>query len=191
MIFCVSLPWLTAGCSATRGNIGLMCWSFSLFIVGLSILITVQSLLMWCSRLKNYPFSTPKLWEFFLGIGVYGACAAVVTAIALLVVTVLNLQFHVDGVPYQNENASPWDAHLVFDVSPRYAAIVAFSVRLSIPICFQTNTYYSLSPYSSLELVSLWPFWYFYYSQWPTPSNCSCGAAVLSVAESIASRLMS
>lgn len=120
--------------SATRGNIGLMCWAFSLFIVGLSILITVQSLLMWCSRLENYPFSTPKLWEFFLGVGVYGACAAVITAIALLVVTVLNLHFNVDTTPYQNPNASPWDAHLVFNVSPRYAAVVAFSVSCLLPI---------------------------------------------------------
>lgn len=70
-----------------------MSWAFSLFICGLAILITVQSLLMWCSRLDNYPFSTPRLWEFFLGFGVYGACAAVVGAITLLVVTVLNLRF--------------------------------------------------------------------------------------------------
>lgn len=106
-----------------------MCWSFSLFIVGLAILITVQTLLVWCSRLDNYPFSTPKLWEFFLGVGVYGACAAVVTAIILLVVTVLSLQFNVDPTQqYSNPNASPWDAHIIFNVSPRYAAIVAFSV---------------------------------------------------------------
>lgn len=105
-----------------------MAWAFSLFIVGLAILITVQSLLMWCSRLENYPFSTPTLWEFFLGVGVYGACAAVVTAIALLVVTVLSLHFNVTSDPYVNGNAANWDAHLVFNVSPRYAAIVAFSV---------------------------------------------------------------
>lgn len=106
-----------------------MAWSFSLFIVGLSILITVQSLLMWCSRLDNYPFSTPKLWEFFLGVGVYGACAAVVTAITLLVVTVLNLQFHIGaGGAYDNPNTSEWDAHLIFNVNPRYAAVVAFAV---------------------------------------------------------------
>jgi len=105
-----------------------MCWSFSLFIVGLAILITVQSLLVWCSRLDNYPFSTPKLWEFFLGVGVYGACAAVVTAILLLVVTVFSLHFNVDlSQGYSNPNSSPWDAHLIFNVSPRYAAIVAFA----------------------------------------------------------------
>lgn len=84
--------------SAVRGNIGLMAWAFSLFICGLAILITVQSLLMWCSRLDNYPFSTPRLWEFFLGIGVYGACAAVIGAITLLVVTVLNLRFDTESV---------------------------------------------------------------------------------------------
>lgn len=107
-----------------------MAWSFSLFIVGLSILITVQSLLMWCSRLDNYPFSTPKLWEFFLGVGVYGACGAVVGAIALLVVTVLSLHFNVGdgGSTYSNPNASPWDAHLAFSVRPKWAAIVAFAV---------------------------------------------------------------
>jgi len=114
---------------ANRGSIGLMCWAFSLFIVGLAILITVQSLLVWCSRLGNYPFSTPKLWEFFLGVGVYGACAAVIAAIVLLVVTVLDLEFNVGdgGSTYSNPNASPWDAHLIFNVSPKYSAIVAFA----------------------------------------------------------------
>lgn len=106
-----------------------MAWAFSLFVVGLSVTITVQSLLMWCSRLENYPFSTPTLWEFLLGVSVYGACAAVVAAITLLVVTVLNLHFNVDVTEgYQNSNAANWDARLIFNVSPRYAAIVAFSV---------------------------------------------------------------
>lgn len=115
-----------------------MCWSFSLFIVGLAILITVQSLLVWCSRLENYPFSTPKLWEFFLGVGVYGACAAVITAIILLVVTVLGLRFNVGdgGSTYVNPNASPWDAHLLFNISPRYPAIVAFAVCQASQVSF-------------------------------------------------------
>lgn len=78
---------------AVRGDIGLMTWAFGLFICALAVLVTVQSLLIWCSRLENYPFSTPLLWEFFLGVSVYGACAAVVGAIALLVVTVLELKF--------------------------------------------------------------------------------------------------
>lgn len=106
-----------------------MSWSFALFVVGLAILITIQALLVWCSHLENYAFSTPRLWEFFLGIGVYGACAAVVTAITILVVTVLNLEFNVGaGGDYSNPNASLWDAPLIFDVPPRSAAIVAFAV---------------------------------------------------------------
>ena len=127
-----------------------MCWSFSLFIVGLAILITVQSLLVWCSRLDNYPFSTPKLWEFFLGVGVYSACASVVTAILLLVVTVLGLEFNVSAGTYHNLNASPWDAHLIFNVTPRYAAIVAFAVCQALQFLSIAPMSYILR--SSLEL---------------------------------------
>ncbi|KAF8315949.1 hypothetical protein DL93DRAFT_2078728 [Clavulina sp. PMI_390] len=108
-----------------------MAWAFSLFIVGLAMVITIQSLLLWCSRLDNYPFSTPAVWELALGLGVYGACAAVVTAIAILVVTVFSLQFNVSSDPYVNPNAANWDAHLIFDVDPKWAATAAFSVSLA------------------------------------------------------------
>lgn len=78
---------------AVRGDIGLMSYSLSLFLTALATLVTVQSLLMWCSRLSNYPFSTPLLWEFILGAAVYGSCAAVVAAIVFLGVTVLKLGY--------------------------------------------------------------------------------------------------
>lgn len=78
---------------AVRGDVGLMSWSFGLFICALAVLVTVQSLLIWCSRLQNHPFLTQLLWEFLLDISVYGSCGAVVSAIMLLVVTVLKLRF--------------------------------------------------------------------------------------------------
>ncbi|KAF8315946.1 hypothetical protein DL93DRAFT_822626 [Clavulina sp. PMI_390] len=113
--------------SATRGSIGLMAWAFSLFIVGLAIVIPVQALLRWCSRLDNYPFSTPRVWELFLAVGVYGASASAFAAISLLVVTVLSLHFNVTSEPYNNSNAANWDAHLEFDVSPGPSAKFAFA----------------------------------------------------------------
>ena len=107
-----------------------MCWSFSLFIAGLSIFITMQSLLIWCSHLKRRPIWDPNFWESVLVIFSSTAIIAVAGAIALLVITVYNLRFNVNPeVAYINPNAANWDAHLVFDVNPRSSAIVAFSVR--------------------------------------------------------------
>jgi len=114
--------------SAVRGNVGLMCWSFSLFIAGLSIFITMQSLLIWCSHLKRRPIWDPNFWESVLVIFSSIAIIAVAGAIALLVITVYNLRFKVNPeVAYTNPNAANWDADLVFDVNPRSSAIVAFS----------------------------------------------------------------
>lgn len=70
-----------------------MTWAFGLFVCALAAIVSIQSLLLWGSRLENYPFSTPLLWEFILAVGVYGACASVIGAIVLLVVTVLDLRF--------------------------------------------------------------------------------------------------
>lgn len=116
---------------AVRGNIGLMCWSFSLFIVALSIFIAMQSLLIWCSHLKSYPIWDPNFWEALLAFFASLACMAVVAAIGLLVVTVYNLEFNVDeAVGYQNPNAANWDARLAFDVTPRFSAAMAFAVSV-------------------------------------------------------------
>lgn len=107
-----------------------MCWSFSLFIAGLSIFITMQSILVWCSHLKRHPIWDPNFWESVLVVFSSVACIAVAGAIALLVVTVYSLTFNVDTVAgYQNPNAANWDAHLAFNVDPSSSAIVAFAVR--------------------------------------------------------------
>jgi len=85
--------------SATRGNIGLMSWAFSFFIVGLIITITVQAFLVQCSRLENYPFSTQGLWELVLGVFVYSAILAVVAAMCLLLFTIRELPIGHDQLP--------------------------------------------------------------------------------------------
>jgi len=99
--------------SASRGDIGWMSWAFSLFVVGLVVATTVQALLVWCTRLKNYPFSTPVVWEFMLGVGVYGAVGSVIAAICFLMVSVVQL----DGP----------DSPVAFSGSPAPPSIIAFS----------------------------------------------------------------
>ncbi|KAF9516695.1 hypothetical protein BS47DRAFT_1483842 [Hydnum rufescens UP504] len=98
--------------SANRGNVGYMCWAFSLFIIGLVLTTTTQALLTWCSRLEEYPFSTPSLWELVIGIGVYGAVGVVIAAICLLMLSVQQLNY-----------AAP----VVVTTDPRPPAYFAFS----------------------------------------------------------------
>ncbi|KAF8317864.1 hypothetical protein DL93DRAFT_468629 [Clavulina sp. PMI_390] len=114
--------------SAMRGNIGLMAWAFSLFIVALALIIPAQIFLRWCSRLDNYPFSNPRMWDMVVAICIYGASAATFTAISLLVATVQDLHFNVSAIPYNNPNAANWDAPLDFNVDPSTGASFAFSI---------------------------------------------------------------
>ncbi|KAF8307331.1 hypothetical protein DL93DRAFT_2232216 [Clavulina sp. PMI_390] len=118
----------TAVFSAVRGNVGLMCYSFSLFIVALCIFITIQCLFMWCSRVQTAPIWDPNFWDSMLGFFAGVGCVSVVAAITILVVTVHALEFNVvPGSEYVNPNAANWDAKLVFDVPPQKGAILAFS----------------------------------------------------------------
>jgi len=105
--------------SASRGNVGYMCWAFGLFIIGLVLNTAVQALLTWCSRLKEYPFSTPILWEFLIGMGVYGAVGAVIAAVFVLMLSVQQLDYVA---------ATHKDAPVVFTTGPRPPAYFAFSI---------------------------------------------------------------
>ncbi|KAF8315945.1 hypothetical protein DL93DRAFT_824651 [Clavulina sp. PMI_390] len=116
--------------SATRGDVGLMSWAFSLFVVALSIIVPLQWVLLWCRRLGDYPFLQSRLWNFFVASGIHSAVAALCTAITILVVTVFNLHFNVSSEPYMNPNSANWDARLEFGVNPRNGAIVVFTVRV-------------------------------------------------------------
>ncbi|KAF8307281.1 hypothetical protein DL93DRAFT_2171766 [Clavulina sp. PMI_390] len=114
--------------AAVRGNVGLMCYSFSLFIVALCLIITVQFFLVWCSRLGTAPIWNPNGCEVMLVLFSSLACLAVTGAIVLLVVTVYLLSFNVvPGSECQNGNAANWDAHLEFNVAPKQGAILGLS----------------------------------------------------------------
>jgi hypothetical protein len=126
---------------ATRGNIGLMCWSFALFLCGLMVITMIQLLLMLCSRLRRqmYPFSARRPWKILLGIGLYGSSASGFCAIGLLVVCVLDLRFDSSKITANGDETptngggdhTPGDAPLLFDIEPRKPAIMAFSVSSS------------------------------------------------------------
>jgi len=111
----------TAIFSAVRGNIGYMCWSFSLFVIGLILSTMTQTLLTWCTRLKGYPLSaqSQSLWEFVLGIAVCSAVASVTAAMCILMRSVQQLNYL---------GASHTDAPLVFTTDPRPPAFLAFSI---------------------------------------------------------------
>jgi hypothetical protein len=98
-----------------------MCWSFSLFVIGLVLSTTTQALLTWCTKLQEYPFSTPSLWELILGLGVYSALGFVLAAMCILMLSVQQLNYVSD---------SHTDAPLVFSTDPQPPAWLAFGVSL-------------------------------------------------------------
>ncbi|KIJ68136.1 hypothetical protein HYDPIDRAFT_107793 [Hydnomerulius pinastri MD-312] len=94
--------------SASRGNVGLMCWAFALFDVGFIISLFVRSSLLWCSRLpalesdqqRSKPSSlfSKDRYKLFLRIGdifllfvMFLAFATQAIAVFLLNVTLLQL----------------------------------------------------------------------------------------------------
>jgi len=104
--------------SATRGDIGLMAWAFSLFLLGMVVAVAIQAILVQCARLEDYPFTSQRLWEVVLGVFVYSACLAVAIATCLLLLTVFRLQFI----------ETKGDALLTFEFSPRPPAVLALCV---------------------------------------------------------------
>ncbi|KAF9521105.1 hypothetical protein BS47DRAFT_1335205 [Hydnum rufescens UP504] len=104
--------------SAIRGNIGYMCWSFSLFVIGLILTTTTQTLLTWCMRLRGYPFSAQSFWEFVLGSTVCCAVGSVTAAMCILMRSVQELNY--------SGNLGT-DSPPVFTTDPRPPAFLAFS----------------------------------------------------------------
>jgi hypothetical protein len=124
-----SLVKLSFVSSAQRGNVGYMCWAFSLFIIGLVLTTTIQALLTWCSQLQEYLVFTPSVWELVVGVGVYGAVGVVIAAICILMLSVQQLNYVA---------ATHTDASLVFTTDPRPPAYFAFSVN-HLPISYSTR----------------------------------------------------
>ncbi|KAF5357703.1 hypothetical protein D9758_007536 [Tetrapyrgos nigripes] len=77
--------------SGTRGNIGLMCWAFTLFNVAFVIAIVVRSILIWCSRLPlpNKTFATALFWEVMIQFALILAFGSTTAALLLLNLTIL------------------------------------------------------------------------------------------------------
>lgn len=106
--------------SASRGNIGLMCYAFALFDCGFIIPTVASSLLRWASlRPKDTLFCSLHTWTMLLNIFTYASVAAVGSAICLLNMTLLLLTFPLDS------NGQRTDANLQLGVSPTPAGSVS------------------------------------------------------------------
>jgi len=100
-----------------------MCYSFAFFIIGLMLTTTAQALLMWCSRLHDYPFAAPYIWEIIIAISIYGAVASVIIALLWLVISIQVLDYPIGQ--YRNNDS---DAFLVFNLPPQPAAYATYGV---------------------------------------------------------------
>ncbi|KAF8331945.1 uncharacterized protein EI90DRAFT_3055977 [Cantharellus anzutake] len=115
----------TSMTSASRGNVSYMCYSFALFTIGLMLTSTVQGLLTWCSRLHDYPFTTPYIWEIIIAVGVYGALGSVVAAMLWLMVSIQVLDYPIGSFPH---GAAGEDAPLVFTIPPQPVAYATYGL---------------------------------------------------------------
>jgi hypothetical protein len=124
--------------SASRGNIGLMCYAFALFDCGFIIPTVAIVLLKWASlRPKDTLFCSPHTWTLVLNIFAYASVAAVGSAICLLNMTLFLLTFPLDS------SGQRTDANLQLGVSPTPAGSVSLgcfflSVGI-ISICLLTQ----------------------------------------------------
>ena len=105
-----------------------MSYSFAFFIIGLTLTTTAQALLTWCSRLHNYPFTTPYIWEIIVGVSVYGAVASVVVGILWLLVSIQTLDYPMGTFPQNG------DAPRVFNLPPQPAIYATYGVRGSLSV---------------------------------------------------------
>ncbi|GBE79790.1 hypothetical protein SCP_0209910 [Sparassis crispa] len=81
--------------NALRGNIGLMCWSFALFDVGLIITILFRSIMtaLWHFQLPRKPFATVFWWELMIKVVLLMALISATIAIFLLSMSALQLVY--------------------------------------------------------------------------------------------------
>lgn len=113
--------------SATRGNIGLMCYAFALFNCGFTIPMVSIALLKWAaSRPREALFASPKIWSSLLNVFLYVSGTAIAVAICLLNMTIVFLQFR------EGSDGVRTDSPAQFDVVPRPAGIFAL-VCITIP----------------------------------------------------------
>jgi hypothetical protein len=104
-----------------------MCWSFGLFVSGLAVLSACQVILMTASTLDKTTLRYPVFCDYFLTNGISLSGLFVVTALGLLIATVLKLDFN----PISPGSKVFGDAPLNFSVRPVNAAIFALVVRFA------------------------------------------------------------
>src|SRR5260370_18995275 len=129
-----------------------MCYSFAFFVIGLMLTTTAQALLMWCSRLHDYPFAAPSIWEIIVAVSVYGAVASVIVALLWLVISIQVLDYPIGS--YANNTH---DAPLVFNIPPQPAAYATYGVCRLLQ-CQPSSLTDSMDMYSSSLQYSSWQF---------------------------------
>ncbi|KAH9483656.1 hypothetical protein JR316_0003126 [Psilocybe cubensis] len=78
--------------SASRGNIGYMCLTFPLFIFAFVVSVMVQISLRWAASLPNpVAFASQTLWKYIIRISLALAALSVLSALAVLNVTIFFL----------------------------------------------------------------------------------------------------
>lgn len=84
--------------SASRGNLGLMCYAWALFNCGFIIPMASLSLLSWASRRSRATlFASPKIWSLLLNFFIYISVIAVAAALVLLNVSIIDLHVNWSG----------------------------------------------------------------------------------------------
>jgi len=106
--------------SSNRGNVGLMCYAFTLFNFGFIVPSASLALLKWAShRPETSAFASPLFWKVVLSLAIYTSITATACAICLLNVSIFELHFPLD------KDGLPMNAPLQLNVNPSPAAYLA------------------------------------------------------------------
>jgi hypothetical protein len=114
---------------ATRGDIGLMSFTFPLFTIGFLIPAVVQLILRWASGLsKEVPFASQAFWKAVIMGFMLFASASVMAAITILNVTIFLLK------PGLSSDASDGDG--TTDTISEVPGIIAFAFSGAVFLLF-------------------------------------------------------
>ncbi|KAF8975208.1 hypothetical protein BDQ17DRAFT_1441623 [Cyathus striatus] len=119
--------------SGTRGDIGLMSFTFPLFTIGFLIPAVVQLILRWASSLsKEVPFASQAFWKAVIVVFMFFASISVMAAITILNATIFLLK---PGLPRDAGDTSEVPTDTVSELPGIIAFAFSGTIFLLLLIC--------------------------------------------------------
>ncbi|KAF9071157.1 hypothetical protein BDP27DRAFT_1361951 [Rhodocollybia butyracea] len=120
--------------SATRGDVGLMCYCFPFFSCGFLLPVVIQVLLQMGATLqKEVKFASQQFWTIIIGIFLSITSMAVMASLTILnlMVFFLNKESDQSGIPPGDEPSTPVPGIIAFGITGSIFILVLTGVLLS------------------------------------------------------------